>query len=119
MLVNSQRSQAIASLAETKVEPVPPGIPEPDKIFGIDVFGYAHPQTEERLLRLVPAGTQRRVEVVVAESHDPARAILQAAERFGVSVIVLGLPSPIITTTVRDVLSATHHASLLVPAPEN
>jgi nucleotide-binding universal stress UspA family protein len=85
---------------------------------GRDVFGYSHPKTEERIRRLLPAGTQRRVEVVVAESHDPARAILQAAERFGVSVIVLGLPSPIISTTVRDVLSATHHPTLLVPGPE-
>jgi len=86
---------------------------------GRDVFGSAHPQLEARIRQLLPAGVERHVEVVVAESHDPTRAILQAAERFGVIVIVLGLPSPIITTTVRDVLAATHRPVLLVPAPEN
>lgn len=81
-----------------------------------DVFGAAQPQTEERVRQLAPA-SRHNVEVVVAESNDPARAILQASERFGARVIVLGLRTSAPGSVAADVLSASHRPTLLVPAP--
>ena len=75
MLVNSPRSQAIASLADSKVEPVPPGIPEPDKIFGIDVFGYA--QMEARLPKDVCKSLKKTIET--GTPLDPKVADVVAA----------------------------------------
>ncbi|MGV3623596.1 MAG: universal stress protein [Archangium sp.] len=79
-----------------------------------DVFAHTHPGVEEQLRQLVPA-SRRNVEVAVAESRDAPLAILQAAERFGAGVIILGLRSSALGETARDVVAAARVPTLLVP----
>ncbi len=75
MLSNSQRKKTIASLAATKVAPVPPGLPDAEKVFGVDVFGYA--QMEARLPKDVFKSVKKTIETGAA--LDPKVADVVAA----------------------------------------
>src|SRR6187401_3031836 len=60
MAGNTQRAQAIFSLAGTKAVPTPPGLPDAEKLFGVDVFGYA--QMEARLPKDVFKSLKKTIE---------------------------------------------------------
>src|SRR5688572_27182361 len=75
MLSNSQRSNAIASLAEAKAEPTPLGLPDAEKLFGSDVFGYA--QMEARLPKDVCKSLKKTIET--GSPLDPKIADVVAA----------------------------------------
>ncbi|HEY3496146.1 MAG TPA: glutamine synthetase III, partial [Polyangiaceae bacterium] len=64
---NTLRQQAISSLSTAKVEPVPPGLPKAEKLFGSDVFGYS--VMEERLPKDVFRALKRTIEK--GEPLDP------------------------------------------------
>jgi glutamine synthetase len=75
MLSNTQRMNAIASLAEAKAEPTPLGLPDAEKLFGSDVFGYA--QMEARLPKDVCKSLKKTIET--GAPLDPKIADVVAA----------------------------------------
>jgi glutamine synthetase len=72
---NTLRTQAIASLSAKKVEPVPPGLPKAEKLFGSDVFGYS--VMEERLPKDVFRALKKTIEK--GEPLDPKVADVVAS----------------------------------------
>ena len=68
-------------------------------------------------------GGRARLELHVLESHDPALAISQAAERLGADVICLGTrrlgaTAALLGSTAREVLTKTRRPVLFVQAGE-
>jgi nucleotide-binding universal stress UspA family protein len=83
-------------------------------------------QLEERLRALIPSEAAARwlvTKVEVVESHRPATAICQAAERFGADLICLGshgrsgLSKAVLGSVAQDVIARSRRPVLVVRPP--
>ncbi len=83
MLGNSQRAQAISSMAAEKAVPTPPGLPDAEKLFGIDVFGYA--QMEARLPKDVFKSLKKTIEKGAVLEPEVANVVASAMKDWAMS----------------------------------
>jgi nucleotide-binding universal stress UspA family protein len=80
----------------------------------------------ERLMHLAPAAAAARgqlTEVHVLESHHPAEAICQAAERLSADMICIGthgrsgIAKALLGSVTHEVIARSHRPTLLARAP--
>jgi glutamine synthetase len=83
MLGKSQRAQAVFSLADVKAVAPPEGLPDAEKIFGTDVFGYS--QMEARLPKDVFRSVKKTIEKGAVLDPEVANVVASAMKDWAMS----------------------------------
>jgi glutamine synthetase len=92
---NNLRSQAISSLASAPVPVVPPGLQDPTKVFGSDVFGYA-----------------------AMEQHLPKEVFKSLKKTIETGAVLDASVADVVATAMKDwamAKGATHYAHIFHP----
>jgi nucleotide-binding universal stress UspA family protein len=88
--------------------------------------GHVMQKREDQLRALVPSEAEARwivTKIEVAQSHEPAKAICQAAERFGADLICIGshgrsgLSKALLGSVAQAVMVSSHQPVLMVRSP--